>query len=265
VAGAATTGLRRGELVGLRWPDVDFHAGRIAVVQQRAKGGGTVAVGPTKTKRSRRLVSLDAGTIAALRQHREAQDKEKELLGAAYGDEDLVFCRPDGSALHPDRVTQLFRGHVRRAGLPRIKLHGLRHSHATLMLRAGVHPRSSRNGSAIRASPSPWTPTATPYPRCRRTPLAGWPGSSTRRRPMSTTDARPATPAVKSPRSKGVCAGMDAVSFGDSSPGALGDVLRRVPGGGTQRHPKSGTCGAVCERTVSDLRTGPREQTGKAA
>lgn len=141
MAGAATTGLRRGELVGLRWPDVDFHAGRIAVVQQRAKGGGTVAVGPTKTKRSRRLVSLDAGTIAALRQHREAQDKEKELLGAAYGDEDLVFCRPDGSALHPDRVTQLFRGHVRRAGLPRIKLHGLRHSHATLMLRAGVHPK----------------------------------------------------------------------------------------------------------------------------
>ncbi|CAN5812029.1 hypothetical protein BH23ACT8_BH23ACT8_05590 [soil metagenome] len=66
---AVTTGLRRGELVGLRWRDVDLAAGRIAAVQQRAKGGGTVSIGPTKTKRGRRLVSIDATTQAALKQH----------------------------------------------------------------------------------------------------------------------------------------------------------------------------------------------------
>ncbi len=135
---AVTTGLRRGELVGVRWRDVDFAAGRIAVIQQRAKGGGAVSVGPTKTKRGRRLVSIDDTTLAALRQHREAQDKEKELLGAGYQDEGLVFCRADGRGLHPDRVTQLLREHVRAASLPWIKVQGLRHTHATILLQAGV-------------------------------------------------------------------------------------------------------------------------------
>ena len=138
---AVTTGLRRGELLGLRWRDVDFDGARIAVVQQRAKGGGTVSAGPTKTKRGRRLVSLDDTTLAALRQHREAQDKERELLGAAYEDSGLVFCLANGMPLYPDRVTQLLRSHVRAAALPWIKVQGLRHTHATILLRAGVHPK----------------------------------------------------------------------------------------------------------------------------
>lgn len=72
---------------------------------------------------------------------REAQEKEKELLGAGYQNEDLVFCRPDGKALHPDRVTKLLRQHVRAAGVPWIKLQGLRHTHATILLQAGVHAK----------------------------------------------------------------------------------------------------------------------------
>ncbi len=120
---------------------MDFAAGRITVVQQRAKGGGAVSTGPTKSKRSRRLVSLDDTTLAALKQHREAQGKEKELLGAGYHDEGLVFCRPDGRALHPDRVTKLLRARVHAADLPSIKVQGLRHTHATLLLQAGVDPK----------------------------------------------------------------------------------------------------------------------------
>lgn len=138
---AATTGIRRGELVGLRWSDVDLEHGRLSISQQRAKGGGTVAAGPTKTRRSRRLVSIDPATVTALRGHRKRQAEERLLFGAGYTDEGLVFCREDGVPLHPDRVTQLFRRHSAAAGLPWIKVHGLRHTHATLMLQAGVHPK----------------------------------------------------------------------------------------------------------------------------
>lgn len=138
---AATTGIRRGELVGLRWRDVDLEVGRITIAQQRAKGAGMVSAGPTKTRRSRRLVSLDATTVAALRAHRTAQVEERLRFGAGWVDSGLVFCRPDGSPIHPDRVTQLFRVHSAAARLPWIKVHGLRHTHATLMLLAGVHPK----------------------------------------------------------------------------------------------------------------------------
>ena len=138
---AATTGIRRGELAGLRWRDVDLDRGRVTVVQQRAKGGGTVSMGPTKTRRSRRLVAIDAVTVAALRAHRKAQLEERLLLGRGYHDEDIVFCRIDGQAFHPDRLSQQFKTLVGAAGLPWITLHGLRHTHATLMLQAGVHPK----------------------------------------------------------------------------------------------------------------------------
>ena len=138
---AATTGLRRGELAGLRWRDVDFDAGRVVVAQQRAKGGGAVAAGPTKTRRSRRLVSLDERTLECLRNHRKQQLETRLLLGPAFQDHDMVFCLADGRPLHPDRLTQMFRDRCEASGLPYISLHGLRHSHASQMLRAGVHPK----------------------------------------------------------------------------------------------------------------------------
>ncbi len=138
---AAMTGLRRGELAGLRWRDVDLDAGRLSVVQQLAKGQVGYAVGPPKSRRSRRQLALDAGTTAALKAHRKQQLEERLLLGSAYDDQDYVFCRIDGHPLHPDRLTQIFETLVARSGLPRLTLHGLRHTHATLMLRAGIHPK----------------------------------------------------------------------------------------------------------------------------
>ena len=138
---AATTGIRRGELAGLQWSDVDLAGGRITVVRQRAKGAGTVTSGPTKTRRSRRLVSIDDRTVEALRNHRKEQLELRLLLGAGHRDHDLVFCLYDGRPFHPDRLTQMFRDRCKEAGLPYIKLHGLRHTHATLMLRAGIHPK----------------------------------------------------------------------------------------------------------------------------
>ena len=138
---AATTGIRRGELAGLRWNDVDLQLGRITVVRQRAKGAGTVESGPTKTRRSRRLVSIDERTAELLKDHRRTQNQRWHTLGTEYHDHGLVFCLYDGRPLHPDRLTQMFRDRCGSAGLPYIKLHGLRHTHATLMLRAGVHPK----------------------------------------------------------------------------------------------------------------------------
>jgi integrase len=136
---AATTGLRRGELIGLRWTDIDLSTAQLLIARQRVKGGGQVSVGAPKSRRKgRRTIKLDPMTTAALREHRRAQVAERMALGAAYHDEGFVFCHLDGTPFHPDGITQRFQRHVRQAGLPHIRLHDLRHSYATLSLRAGV-------------------------------------------------------------------------------------------------------------------------------
>ena len=137
---AAFTGVRRGELAGLRWRDLDLDAGRAFVVQQRAKGGGTVNTGRLMGKRGR-AVTLDPKTVETLRQHQAAQLEAKAFLGEGYQDHGLVFCHEDGKPLHPDSVTKRFARLVRHSGLPTITVHGLRHTHATVLLRALVHPK----------------------------------------------------------------------------------------------------------------------------
>lgn len=137
---AAFTGVRRGELVGLRWRDVDLDASRAFVVQQRAKGGGTVKVGRLKGGRGR-SITLDPKTVEVLRQHRARQLEAKEFLSEGYADHGLVFTHEDGKPLHPDSVTKRFARLVARAGLPTITVHGLRHTHATALLRALTHPK----------------------------------------------------------------------------------------------------------------------------
>ena len=138
---AASTGMRRGELLGLRWADVDFENSRLAIVQQRARGGGQVNTGPPKTKRSRRPVPLDVATVAALREHRKRQAENRLRWGAGYDDQGWVFCLPNGQAIEPSRITQMFRELCKEAKLPYIKFHGLRHTWATIALQANVHPK----------------------------------------------------------------------------------------------------------------------------
>ncbi len=86
-------------------------------------------------------MALDAGTVTALRAHRARQLEERLALGEGYVDEDLVVCQPDGSPVNPKTLSWYFERVIKRLGLPRIRLHDLRHTHATLALRAGVHPR----------------------------------------------------------------------------------------------------------------------------
>lgn len=134
----AMTGCRRGEALGLRWRDLDFKKKRATIVQTVVGGR---AISEAKTDRGRRTIALDDTTIAALREHRRAQTEERQLMGTAYEDTDLVFCREDGTPMWPRSLTRAFARIVAAAGLPQIRLHDLRHTHATLALQAGVHPK----------------------------------------------------------------------------------------------------------------------------
>jgi integrase len=137
----ATTGMRRGEALGLRWSDVDLTAGRVSISQTVIMVHHDIRIGAPKTARGRRTVALDPGTVTALREHRHRQLAERLLMGAGFTDHGLVFCRPDGGPLHPERFSRMFSRELAKIGLPAIRLHDLRHTWATLALSAGEHPK----------------------------------------------------------------------------------------------------------------------------
>ncbi len=135
---AVMTGMRQGELLGLRWQDVDLDAGTIRVRQtaQRVKGEGLV-FGPPKTEKSRRRIEVSETVVAALRRHRTKQVAERLKLGGHYEDRDLVFANECGKPLEVSNLTnRYFRPLLEKAGLPRVRFHDLRHTAATLMLAA---------------------------------------------------------------------------------------------------------------------------------
>lgn len=138
---AAMTGMRRGEVLGLRWQDADLENGRVSVRQQLVKANGSVAFGQPKTAKGRRSLVIDEGTRRSLREHRRRCAEERLRFGPGYVEQGLVFTREDGSPLDPDTFSQRFLLLSRRARLPAIKFHGLRHTHATHALVAGVHPK----------------------------------------------------------------------------------------------------------------------------
>ena len=130
----ALGGLRRGEGIGLRWRDVDWARGCVRVEQQAVQGGGPVRIGPPKSARSRRRVDLDAGTMAALSEHRAAQ-LARRLAHPAWRDLDLVCPAPDGSILPPTTIGDRWRTLLaRHPELPAFGLHGLRHTLATILM-----------------------------------------------------------------------------------------------------------------------------------
>jgi integrase len=138
----ATTGLRIGEALGLRWSDVDFASGRLVVNRalQRQPGVGYVFVEP-KTAKSRRTVYLAQGTLASLVEYRRRQREDQLAAGPEWNNTGLVFTTPMGRPIDGTWATKWFHRALDQAGLPRIRIHDLRHTAATHLLRRGVHPK----------------------------------------------------------------------------------------------------------------------------
>ncbi len=140
---AVTTGMRRGELLALRWRDVNLDAGTLQVRAsvQRTRDGGLTFSEP-KTSRSRRQISLTKAAIAALQRHRPAQAAERLRMGAAWEDLDLVFSNECGRPVEGSNLLRRsFFPLLKRAGAPRVRFHDLRHTAATLMLGQSIHPK----------------------------------------------------------------------------------------------------------------------------
>lgn len=135
------TGMRRGEALGLKWPDVDLQSGRVSIQRSRVLAGGRVLEHPPKTEQGRRSVQLDPVTVTALRTWKAQQAQERLVAGSAWVEAGWVFTQEDGQPLHPGVVTKRFADAVAGTDLPRIRLHDLRHTSATLALAAGEHPK----------------------------------------------------------------------------------------------------------------------------
>jgi len=137
----AHTGLRRSELLGLRWCDVNLDMCTLSVAQTLQRVGGQCIFGQPKSAKSRRQVALTPSLVLFLRKYKAEQEANRGLLGKPLRETDLVFCHPDGTPLDPNTLTHALGKIVRKAGVSHIRLHDLRHTHATLMLEAGVHPK----------------------------------------------------------------------------------------------------------------------------
>jgi integrase len=135
----ATTGLRRGECLALRWSDVDLDAGvlRVRVTAQRIEG--KLSTGPVKTDRSRRTIPLSPALVALLRRHRVTQVEERLRAANQWADTGLVFTTELGSVVDPRNLLRVVEAAARRIGLEGVGAHTLRHSAATAWLEAGVH------------------------------------------------------------------------------------------------------------------------------
>jgi len=145
------TGLRRGELLALRWRNLDLDSGKLTVVETAYKlGNGEYRIKEPKTAQSRRTVTLPSSLVELFKIYMTDQELLRIQLGISLNADDFVFIRPDGSPINPSAVSLAFLRIIKKAGLRGIRVHDLRHTHATLMLKAGVHPKvvSERLGHA---------------------------------------------------------------------------------------------------------------------
>ncbi|XVU30696.1 tyrosine-type recombinase/integrase [Actinoplanes sp. CA-054009] len=138
---AGLRGLRRGELCGLRWADIDLDRAVLTIERNRTTAGYQIVEGQPKTPAGRRAVALDKRTVQVLRvHHRQQLDQRRDALadGRCWTDSGYVFVRTDGLPINPNYATTRFRKLLDRAGLPPVRLHDLRHGAASLAHEAGA-------------------------------------------------------------------------------------------------------------------------------
>ncbi len=139
---AVATGMRQGEILALRWADVDLARRVLAVRSTLSRASdGTLVFGEPKTIAGKRSIALSASVVQSLRKHHAQQAEHRLGLGSADNDIDLVFARADGYPIHPNTLVRHFHLLSDKAGVPRIRFHDLRHTCATLMLANGEHPK----------------------------------------------------------------------------------------------------------------------------
>ena len=146
----AMTGMRRGEVCGLRWDDVDLEGARLSVRRALIPHGDGVILSEPKTARGRRSIAPDEATVGAFKTQAALPLSDQDNAEVAWVETGYVFTRDDGEPLHPQRVSRAFDRAIAAAKLPRIRLHDLRHTHASLALAAGINPKviSERLGHA---------------------------------------------------------------------------------------------------------------------
>lgn len=140
---ALFTGMRRSEFLALRWSDVDLIMGQVSVSRSiHQLRDNSLIFRSTKTAKGRRTIALPPSAIMALRAHKETQEAiYQKINGAPPAEDSMVFCHVDGTALKPDTVSSAWAVLAARAGLKGIRLHDARHTHASLMLKQGIHPK----------------------------------------------------------------------------------------------------------------------------
>ncbi|GAB3801392.1 tyrosine-type recombinase/integrase [Virgibacillus kimchii] len=137
------TGMRRGEILGLRWSKIDFDNKKISVSHQLKKNReGIWHLSPQlKTSTSYRTIDIDDDTIEILKKHKRQQEKDKMKCGPDYEDKDLVCATSIGGFIKPTYLRTVFNRTIDKSGVKKISFHGLRHTHATLLLQSGIHPK----------------------------------------------------------------------------------------------------------------------------
>jgi integrase len=139
---AVHTGMRQGELLALRWQDVDIEYAVVSIRRSLTRNGGKVVFGEPKTKKSRRSICLTPQAVEALSSHLKRQLRDMEILGDCYQDQGLVFATNTGGPINPSNLRRRsFASLLKRAGLPHMRFHDLRHTCASLLLSRGVHPK----------------------------------------------------------------------------------------------------------------------------
>lgn len=138
----ALLGLRRSEVLGLRWEDVDLAGGTMQIRRGLHRVDGSLRVMPTKTARSQRTIPLPAPVLSALRSHLSDQEQERQHLGAKWPDSGFVFTTPIGTPIDPDNCSKAVRAACKQAGIRIVRMHDFRHGCVSVLLGLGVPPRT---------------------------------------------------------------------------------------------------------------------------